>query len=95
MSSGGSSDNDKSNNKCGYVLPVKSAFAQAKVSVCHIQAPPIHPDTAGLQGIAALYELAEGVFTAATKNRLLPVTDTDFLVRIVFTFEGVRAITLS
>ena len=65
------------------------------VSVCHVQAPSIHPATAGLQGSAALYELAEGVFTAATNNRLLPVTDTDFLLRIVFTFEGVGAIRLS
>ena len=98
MSSGGSSDNDKFNNKCGYEPPVKvynSAFAQAKVSVCHVQAPPIHPGTAGLQGSAEFYELAEGVFTAATNNRVLPVTDTDFLVRILFKFEGVEAITLS
>ena len=98
MLSGGSLDYDKFNNKFDYVPPVKiykSAFAQAKVSVCHVQAPPIHPDIAGLQGSAALYELAEGVFTAATNNRVLPVTDTDFLVRIVFTFEGVGAIRLS
>ena len=98
MSSGSSSDNSKFNNKFGYVPPVKeykSAFAQAKVSVCHVQAPPIHPDTAGLQGSATFYELAEGVFTAAINNRLLPVTDTDFLVRIVFTFESVGEITLS
>ena len=95
MSSSGSSDNDKFNNKFGYVPPVKSAFAQAKVSVCHVQAPPIHPDTAELQGSAALYELAEGVFTAAINNRVIPVTDTDFLVRIVFTFEGVGAFRLS
>ena len=94
--SSGSSDYDKFNNKFGYpVKEHKSAFAQAKVSVCHVQAPPIRPDTAGLQGSAALYELAEGVFTAATNNRLLPVTDTDFLVRIVFTFGGVGAIRLS
>ena len=95
MSSGGSSDNNKLNNKFGYEPPVKSACAQAKVSVCHVQAPPIHPDTAGLQGSAALYELAEGVFTIATNNHVLKDTDTDFLVRIVFTFEGVGAITLS
>ena len=46
MSSGDSSDNDKFNNKFGDVPPVKeykSAFAQAKVSDCHVQAPPIHP----------------------------------------------------
>ena len=96
MSSGGSSDNDKFNNKFGYVPPVKvynSAFAQA--NVCHVQAPPIHPDTEGLQGSAALYELAEGVFTIATNNHLIPMTNDDFLVRIVFTFEGVEAIGLS
>ena len=74
---------------------VNGSSTQAKVSVCHVQAPPIPPDTAGLQGNAALYELAEGVFTVATKNRVIPVTDTDFLVRIVFKFEGVVAIRLS
>ena len=95
MSSGESSDGDKFNNKFGYAPPVKLAFAQAKVSVCHVQAPPIPPDTAGLQGSAALYELAEGVFTIATNNRVLKDTDTDFLVRIVFKFEGVEAISLS
>ena len=95
MSSGGSSDNNKFNNKFGYEPPVKSAFAQAKVSVCHVQAPPIPPDTAGLQGSAALYELVEEVFTVATNNRVIPVTDTDFLVRIVFKFEGVEATSLS
>ena len=84
-----------STKKFGFAPPVKSAFAQAKVSVCHVQAPPIPPDTAGLQGSAALYELAEGVLTVATNNRLIPVIDTDFLVRIVFTFEGVEAISLS
>ena len=75
--------------------PVKSTFAQAKVSVCHVQAPPIPPDTAGLQGSAALYELAERVFTVATNNRVIPVIDTDFLVRIVFEFEYFEAISLS
>ena len=95
MSSGGSSDGDKFNKKFGYAPPVKSAFAQAKVSVCLVQAPPIPPDTAGFQGSAALYELAEGVFTVATNNRVIPVTDTDFLVRIVLKFEGVEAISLS
>ena len=59
-----------------------SAFAQAKVSVCHVQAPPIHPDTAGLQGSAALFELVEGVFTIATNNHVLKDTETDFLIRI-------------
>ena len=73
----------------------KSAFAQAKVSVCHVQAPPILPDTAGLQGSAALYELAAGVFTIATNNHLIPITNDDFLVNIVFTFEGLGQIRLS
>ena len=78
-----------------YVNNYKSAFAQANVSVCLVLAPPNPPDTIGLQVGAALYELAEGVFTAVTSNRVLPVTDTDFLIRIVFTFEGVGAIRLS
>ena len=97
MSSGGSSDDDKLNNEFSYVTPekVNGSAAQAKVSVCHVQAPPIPPDTAGLQGSAALYELAEGVFTVVTNNRVIPVTDTDFLVRIVFKFDGVESITLS
>ena len=95
MSSGGSSDGDNFNKKFGYAPPVKSAFAQEKVSVCHVQAPPIPPDTAGLQGSAAFYELAEGVFIIATNNHVLKDTDTDFLVRIVFKFEGVEAISLS
>ena len=97
-SRGSSSDNDKFNNKFGYVPPVKeykSAFAQAKVSVCHVQAPPIHPDTAGLQGSADLYELAEGVFTIATNNYVIPITDAHFLVNIVFTFESLGQIRLS
>ena len=72
---GGSSDGDKFNNKFDYAPPVKvfkSAFAQAKVSFCHVQAPPIPPDTAVLQGTADLYELAEGVFTVATNNHVIP-----------------------
>ena len=44
---------------------------------------------------AALYELAEGVFTIATNNHVLKDTDTDFLVRIVFKFDGVEVISLS
>ena len=79
MSSGGSSDNDKFNNKFGFEPPVKkSKFAQAKVSVCHVQAPPIPPDTVA-PGTADLYELAEGVFTVATNNHVIPITDTNFL----------------
>ena len=73
----------------------ESAFAQAKVSVCHVQAPPIPPDTVGLQGTADLYELAEGVFTVATNNHVIPITDADFLVNTVFTFEGLGPIRLS
>ena len=95
LSSDGSSDNDKFNNKFGYLPPVKSAFAQAKVSVCHVQAPPIPPGTFGLQGTADLYELAEGVFTVATNNHVIPITDTNFLVNTVFTFEGLGQIKLS
>ena len=93
MSSGSSAG-----DKFAYKSPVKvskSVVKQANVSVCHVQAPPIPPNTVGLQGSATLYELAEGVFTAATNNRVLPITDTDFLVRVVFTFEGVGAIRLS
>ena len=71
------------------------AFAQAKVSVCHVQAPPIPPDTAVLQGTADLYELAGGVFTVATNNHVIPITDANFLVNTEFTFEGVEQIRLS
>ena len=91
-------DTDKFYNEFGYAPPVKlyeSAFAHAKVSVCHVKAPPISPDIVGLQGTAALYELAEGVFTAATNNHVLPVTDAEFLTRTVFTFEGLGPIRLS
>ena len=94
MSSGGSSNDD---DKFDYVSPVKvykSAFAQAKVSVCHVQAPPIPPDTIA-PGTADLYELAEGVFTVATNNHVIPITDTNFMVNIVFTFEGLGKIKLS
>ena len=93
MSSGGSSDDDKFD----YVPPVKvykSAFAQAKVSVCHVQAPPIPPDTVA-PGIADLYELGEGVFTVATNNHVIPITDTNFLINTVFTCEGLGQIRLS
>ena len=95
---GGSSDGDKFYNEFGYAPPVKvyeSAFAQAKVSVCHVQAPSIPPDIIGDQGTAALYELAEGVFTTATNNHVLPITDAEFLTRTVFTFEGLGPIRLS
>ena len=98
MSSRNSSDNDKFNNKFSYVPPenvYKSALAQAKVSVCHVQAPPIPPDTTELQGSAALYELAAGVFTIATNNHVIPMTNNDFLVNTVFTFEGLGQIRLS
>ena len=46
-------------------------------------------------GTADLYELAEGVFTVATNNRVIPITDTNFLVNTVFTFEGLGQIKLS
>ena len=73
----------------------KSALPQAKVSVCHVQAPSIPPDTAVLHGTADLYELVEGVFTVATNNHVIPITDTNFLVETVFTFEGLGQIKLS
>ena len=87
MSSGGSSDGDK-------LKKVNGSAAQAKVSVCHVQAPPLPPDTVA-PGTADLYELAEGVFTVATNNHVIPITDTDFLVNTVFTFEGLGPIKLS
>ena len=87
MSSGGSSDGDK-------LKKVNGSAAQAKVSVCHVQAPPIPPDTVAL-GTADLYELAEGVFTVATNNHVIPITDTNFLVNTVFIFEGLGPIKLS
>ena len=96
MTSAGNS-NDKF-SILGCAPPIKiyeSAFAQAKVSVCHVQAPPIHPDTIATQGTAALYELADGVFTAATNNHVLPLTDSDFLVRTLFTFERLGQIRLN
>ena len=95
--SGGSSDGDKLNNKFGYAPPVKryeSAFEQ-KLFVCHVQAPPIPPDTIGLQGTADLYELAAGVFTIATNNHVIPIIVANFLVNTVFTFEGLGQIKLS
>ena len=97
MSSGGSSDDDKLNNEFSYVTPekVNGSAAQAKVSVCNVQAPPILPDTPGLQGSAALYELAAGVFTIATNNHVIPKTNDDFLFNTVFTFEGLGQIRLS
>ena len=89
------SDNDKFNNKFSYAPPVvfESAFPQIKDSLCHVQAPPIPPDTIGLQGTADLYELTEGVFTIAT-SRVNPVTDANFLVNTVFTFDGIGQIRL-
>ena len=99
MPSGSSSDGDKfNNNKFDYAPPVKiykSVFAQEQVFVCHVQTPPIPPDTVGLQGTADLYELAEGVFTVVTNNHVIPITDTEHLVNIVFTFEGLGPNTLS
>ena len=94
MSSGGSSDGDKFNKKFGYAPPVKLAFAQIKFPLCHVQAPPIPPDNVA-PGTADLYELAEGVFTVATNNHVIPITDTNFLVNTVFTFEGLGQIRLS
>ena len=98
FTSGVSSDRDKFGlfGYAAYAPPVKvyeSAFAQAKA--CHVQAPPITPDTVGLQGTADHYELAEGVFTVATNNHVIPITDTHFLVNTVFTFDGLEQIRLS
>ena len=97
MSSGGSSDEDKINNEFSNVTPekVNGSAAQAKVSVCHLQAPPIPPDTVGLQGSAALYQLAAGVFTIVTNKHVISMTNDDFLESIVFTFEGLGQIRLS
>ena len=98
MSSAGCSNSDKFSNELCYAPPVKlyeSAFAQAKVSVCHVQASPIPPDTIATQGTAALYELEDGVFTLATNNHVLPVTDAEFLVRTLFIFERLRQIRLN
>jgi hypothetical protein len=72
---------------------VNESSAQSKFSVCHVQAPPISPDTVGLQGSATLYELAEGVFTVATNNHVIPYADV--LVDTVFTFDGLGQIRLS
>ena len=74
---------------------INGSAVQAKFSACRMQAPPIHPDTAGLQGGAVLYELAEGVFTIATNNHVIPITDADFLAQIEFKFEGFGQISLS
>ena len=97
MASDRSSDGGPFNNKDGYVPSVKvyeSVLAQANVFVCNVLTPPITPDTVGLQGTAILYELAAGVFTIATNNRVIPVTDVDFLVNTVFTFDGRNQISL-
>ena len=96
MSSCDSSDDDKLNNEFSYVNPekVNESAAQANVSVCHVEAPPIPPDTVS-QGTADLYELAEGVFTVTTNNHVIPITDANFLINTVFTFEGLGQIKLS
>ena len=98
MSSGSSSDGDKFNNKfdrAPLVKLYKSVFAPEKVFDCRVQTPPIPPNTVGLEGTADLYELAEGVFTLATNNHVIPITDADFLVNTVFIFEGFGQIRLS
>ena len=91
FSSGVRSDPDK----FGCAPPVKvrvkeSAFAQEKVFVCHVQAPPIL-----VPGTADLYELAAGVFTITTNNYVIPITDDNFLINTVFTFGGLGQIRLS
>ena len=84
-------------NKFSYMTSekVNGSAAKAKVSVCHVQAPPIPPDTVVLQGTGDLYELAVGVFTIATNNHVIPMNNDDFLVNTVFTFEGLGQIRLS
>ena len=77
---------------------VNETAAQAKVSECHVQVPPfpwITPDKAWIHDSAAFYELADGVFTAMIKNRVIPIADIDFLVQVMFTFEGFGPIRLS
>ena len=59
-----------------------------KEFICRVQAPPIPSNSVGLQGTPDLYELAEGVFTVTTNNRVIPISGTDFLVNTVFIFEG-------
>ena len=94
--SGSKSDDNKFYKNFDCAPPVKvSLFAQESGCVCRVQAPPIPLDSIWLQGTADLYELAEGVFTVATNNRVIPITDTNFLVKIVFTFEGSGQIRLS
>ena len=81
-----------SSSECGDAPPVnvcKLASAHQKVSICRLQAPPIPPNAVGLQGTADLYELADGIFSVTTNNRLIPITDTYFLVNIVFTLDGI------
>ena len=55
--------------------------------------PSIPPDTVA-PGTANLFELVEGIFTVATNSHLIPITDTYFLVNIVFIFEGLGQIKL-
>ena len=94
--SGNRSDVNKFYKEFGSAPPVQvSLFSQEKGSVCRVQPPPIPPDTVGLQGTADLYELVEGAFIIATNNRMIPIIDADFLVNIVFTFEGRGQIRLS
>ena len=87
-----SSSDDKLNNE--FSKKVNRSAAQAKVPVCLVHAPLIPPDTVA-PGTADLYELAEEVFTVATNNHVIPITDTNFLVNTVFTFEGLGQIRLS
>ena len=94
MSSGGSLDYDKLYNKFSYVTS-EVVNGSAEVSVCHVQEPPIPPDTVVLQSTGDLYELAAGVFTITTNNHVIPMTNDDFLVNTVFTFEGLGQIRLS
>jgi hypothetical protein len=75
MSSGSNSDGVY--NEVSNVTPGNVINSTAKVSVCYVQAPPIPLDTVVQQGTADLYEVAEGVFTVATNNHVIPITDSD------------------
>ena len=92
MSSGGSSDDYKFNNK--FSKKVNGSAAQAKVSVCHMQTHLI-PSYTVAPGNANVFELAEGVFTVATNIHVIPITYNNFLVNTVFTFEDIGHIKFS
>lgn len=82
----------------GYDPPLPaymSAYAQAKVSVCYMQVPPIPPQIIGKQGTASLCQLADDVFSAITNNHVLPITNAELISRIVFSFAGLGPVRFS